>query len=426
MPYSRILLSAASIIALLGTHVPTSLAVTFPDVPGSSKYSSAFAYLHEHNIVHGFEDGTGRPDAYLNRVEALKTVLHARHIYAEKIMWFKVNKPTVPLFPDTDQTAWYSPYIEVGFLDGVITGHGDGYFRPGGLLTVEEALAILRRAYQRTGEQVAYSSTERLPNAQHQWFSDAVSEANQRNLIMRGSKLQLGKPITRGQFFDILYRLHSVEAVGKYTYDGPEPEVPHTAIASSGGGNRPAISITPLPFNLDDPYSTGQGPTTLSAGAFQETLAANHEFGSTKQFAISIPSLGINDVTIVHPNDPFSHAGILDPLKEGLGHLFAYPGNPGKVMIYGHSSSYPWDLSEYTKVFRTVNKMNTGERIYITYDGKVHEYEVNRKQVIDAADTTPFNDDGTNELILYTCWPPDSIKQRYLVHAVPVETLASR
>jgi len=95
-------------------------------------------------------------------------------------------------------------------------------------------------------------------------------------------------------------------------------------------------------------------------------------------------------------------------------------------MIYGHSSGYPWDVSEYTKVFRKINELTTGERVYVTYEGSLHVYEVSKKQVIDAKDVSPFNDDGTNELILYTCWPRDGIKQRYLVHATEVETVALR
>ena len=149
-----------------------------------------------------------------------------------------------------------------------------------------------------------------------------------------------------------------------------------------------------------------------------------HQFASEKEFAITIPSLEINDVPVIHPSNPFSQKGILEPLKEGLGHLFSYPGNTGKVMIYGHSSGYPWDVSEYTKIFRKINELKSGERIFITHENRMYIYEVNRKQIISAKDVAPFNDDGTTELILYTCWPPDSIKERYLVHAFPVEIVA--
>ena len=150
-------------------------------------------------------------------------------------------------------------------------------------------------------------------------------------------------------------------------------------------------------------------------------------FASEKYFSISMPSLGITDLTISHPADALTKDGVLAPLDLGVGHLFSYPGGGGKIMVYGHSSGYPWDVSEYTKIFRRVNELQEGDKIYITYAGKLHIYQVTHEQTILAKDTAPFNDDGSGEeLILYTCWPLDSVSQRYLVHAVPIETIAQK
>jgi LPXTG-site transpeptidase (sortase) family protein len=117
----------------------------------------------------------------------------------------------------------------------------------------------------------------------------------------------------------------------------------------------------------------------------------------------------------------------MEPLQNGVGHLFSTPGGGGKVLIYGHSSGYPWDKSQYTKIFRKINELQTGDKVYVTYDGKLNVYEVTYEESVPASDTSRYNDDGKGEeLILYTCWPPDSISQRYLVHAVPVQKIALR
>ena len=137
-----------------------------------------------------------------------------------------------------------------------------------------------------------------------------------------------------------------------------------------------------------------------------------------------MPSLGIKDLTITHPSDPFTHGGLLNPLKYGVGHLFAYPGSQGKILIYGHSSSYPWDVSDYTKIFRQINKLVVGDFVYVHFNGTVHTYQISSKQTVAAKDMTAYQGAGEEELILYTCWPPDSISQRYLVHAKPVGTVA--
>ncbi len=432
----------ALVVAL---NVATVQAVGFTDVPSNSHYAKTLAYLQSKNVVKGFSDGTARPNAHLSRVEGLVSVLRMQERYAPQVVWFTANLPDMALFEDADQAAWYAPYVEVGFLEGVISGAGDGTLHPSDPLTTEQALVMLKRSFKKSSgdNSIAFKTSANLQNIPSTWFTDSVSWAIDRNLISPNDKLTLGHPITRGKFFSILHRLHSIESEGEYAYK----DDPTFIAANTESGNRNSesgysqipdpgfripdseqipLNITPLPFNPQDPFVLNLPPPTTTFGPPAKPVIM-HEYASRKQFAITIPSLNLMDVTIVHPDDPFSKEGILAPLKKGLGHLFAYPGNTGKAMIYGHSSSYPWDISDYTRIFRQINKMVVGERVYITHEGKLHVYEVTRKQVIDAKDVSPFNDDGTGEeLILYTCWPPDSIKQRYLVHASPVEVVALR
>jgi len=416
------LLATILAVSLLVIHAE-STALAFTDIDSNSTFGKSVAYLESHNILKGNPDGTVRVHDPLTRVEALVTILRANEKFAQPMMWFSENVPDIPLFSDVVYPSWYAASIEVGFLEDVITGFADGTFRPSDQLTIEQALIMLQRALDndRTEHRFASGTLQNIPD---QWFTDAVSEANNRNLL--GQQYSLGQKLTRGQFFDIVYRLHSIEASNQIVFKEPEG----TSIAVSQPANLPAfqplpLTISPNPFSPSDPFVLNLPPPGKSSNGFEQN-AVDHEFGSDKFFAISIPSLDLYDIAINHPDNPFEKDSMLGVLKEGLGHLFAYPGNSGKVMIYGHSSSYPWDLSEFTKIFRQVNRTNPGDRIYITYDNRLYIYEVTEHTVIDATDVSPFNDDGTSELILYTCWPPDSIKQRYLVHAVPVETVALR
>jgi LPXTG-site transpeptidase (sortase) family protein len=202
--------------------------------------------------------------------------------------------------------------------------------------------------------------------------------------------------------------MHTVNVHGLDAFDGPEPQ----------------------PIAVRTVVSAPQRITSMQGGGSVTTSTQSislPQYASEKHFAISMPSLGVIDLAVNHPSDPFSNKGVLAPLEYGVGHLFSYPGGGGKIMIYGHSSGYPWDISDYTKIFRRVNELSEGDKIYVTYDGELHIYEVAREQTIDASDTRPFNDNGAGEeLILYTCWPPDSIAQRYLIHAYPVKTMALR
>ncbi|MDD5103583.1 MAG: sortase [Candidatus Peribacteraceae bacterium] len=396
MPIWRFLTGILLSLVCIASPV-IALAAAFPDTAGTV-YEAAFGELKAQGVIQGYSDGLARPEVPLNRAEALKVILSLEGGTKERIAWYQGHLPAMPLFWDMDQAQWYAPYVETAFEKSFITGYPDGSLRPGQVLRVEEAVALLMRT---VGEGTGLGSNADLSpyieNQSRQWYTAAINSAIRRNLIMHQGRLRLGTAITRGQFFDMAYRLSVVRRNTMTAFSGAEPVS--------------AAVIPPVPVT----YATV--PVSPQRAANTSPLP----YASEKYFAISIPAIGLSDLTITHPQDPFSKDGILEPLKYGVGHLFGYPGAGGKIMVYGHSSGYPWDLSQYTKIFRQINRLTVGDRVYITYAGSLYTYEVTQKQAIDAADTSPFNDNGNGEeLILYTCWPPDSISQRYLVHTLPV------
>lgn len=389
--------SGLLIVLFVVASVPSAGAASFPDTAGTV-YDAAFGELSAQGVVRGYSDGLARPGAMLNRAEALKVVVSLQPSLRERVTFYRGNLSPLPLFWDGDQTQWYAPYVEAAFEKSLITGYPDGSLRPGQVLRVEEAVALLMRSVEadRPADGAAARLSPYIENRDAAWYTAVINAAIDRNLIMHRGRLRLGQAITRGQFFDMAYRLSVIRSSGIAAFSGAEPAAP--------------AAVAPVPVA---PYV----PQPASGSVARSAVP----YASEKFFAVTVPSIGISDLTITHPSDPFSKEGILQPLQFGVGHLFGFPGAGGKIMIYGHSSGYPWDLSQFTKIFRQINRLNIGDRVYITYQGSLYTYEVTQKQAVDAADTSPFNDHGTGEeLILYTCWPPDSISQRYLVHALPV------
>lgn len=404
-PHSLLGVLLVSALFLPAVHVR---AATFNDTAGTP-YQTAFDALAEVQIISGYGDGSGRPYATLNRAEALKVVMAMRS--EDRALTERVRRalPPLPLFSDVDQRSWYAAYVEAAFERQIVTGYPDGTFQPGRSVSVEEAIALLLRTYSDKGTGRAATLSPYIENRDGQWFTPYLNSVIGKNLVMHQGKLTLGAPITRGQFFDIAYRLHSITAAKQTAFTGAEPEA-RSAVYTTGLVQR----------------SQGNG-ALISAGQPAGVARNSSPYASQKYFAITLPSVNITDLAVLHPTDPFSSQGVLAPLQNGVGHLFSFPGGGGKVMIYGHSSGYPWDRSQYTKIFRKINELKTGDRVYVTYDGKMHVYEVTYEESVAASDTSKLNDNGHGEeLILYTCWPPDSISQRYLVHAVPVETVALR
>lgn len=408
MPFKKQSIALASIFALVLSLVPVpSQGMQLNDVQGTP-YLTAFNYLTEQNVVQGYDDGSGRPYAPINRVEVLKVLIALQDKYQDRLQWYQRNVPPIPLFSDVDQTEWYVPYLETAFEHKMITGYPNGTFKPGNHITVEEAYAMLVRSFGITQNQ-ALKQSHYIQNAPGHWYTPIINTAIERNLVSARERLYLGSAITRGQFFDALYRLDYSLANGQNSFIDPNPVVVQNPnpVPPRAGGTSSTASVPS--------YNQGGGGT-----ATPTTNSGDLQYLSSKPFAITIPSVGIYDLAIVRPAN-YDPDGLLEPLSRGVGHLFSFPGGDGKIMVYGHSSSYPWDTSEYTKIFRKINEANAGDKIYVTYNNQLYVYKVTFEQTIQASDTSPFNDDGTGEeLILYTCWPPDSIQQRYLVHATPV------
>ncbi len=352
--------------------------------------------LQAAGIIDGGGIATLRLNDGINRVETLKVILKSHPATAASLSSAAAQMPPISLFSDVDQRTWYAPAVEVGFRSQLITGYPDGRFMPQAGVKTEEAAAMIARAFGGSSE-TAFATSAELPNQPGQWFSSAVSVINSSHAVMPGSRLAIGRYLTRGQLFDMVYRMRAARGI------------------TSAVPVQPASQL----------YQPGTAQQPGAAQVVQDGAAL--QYASAKEFAISIPSLGIVDLTITHPTDAFSQDGVLAPLQDGVGHLFSYPGEGEKIMVYGHSSGYPWDLSKYTKIFRGINKITVGARVYVTYKGKLFVYQVSDRKTIDAKDRTMFEPDNQGEqIILYTCWPPDSIAYRYIVIAVPVETIALR
>ena len=384
---------------ILGVAVVMTLAFTAQSVHAESP---ALAYLNGNGIIPAVD--FGNPDDPVTRAGGLKIILDAREDSRARVQSFREHRPSLPLFVDAPSSGWFSPYAEAGYEAGVVTGFPDRMFRPSQWVQVEEVVVMLMRAY---GHQPQASAADR------EWFAPFIREALQRNVIAHPRSMAVGQTITRGQLFDMVYRMEVLRRDNLVAFRDP------SAATAEGPTAGASADVASAQIAADPSVD----PVFVAAPSSDPDVV--RQYASPQDFAITIPSLGITDLTVTHPEDTLSKQGLLDVLKDGVGHLFSYPGKGGKIMVYGHSSGYSWDVSQYTKIFRQVNKLKPGERVYVTYQGHVYAYSVTGQQTIAPNDIRPFTGDG-EELILYTCWPVGSNKSRLIVKAVPVETVAMR
>ncbi|MFA6344374.1 MAG: S-layer homology domain-containing protein, partial [Candidatus Gracilibacteria bacterium] len=106
----------------------------FSDIPIGSTHYYAIKYLKDHNIIHGYDDGTFRSNKEINRAEALKIILGA--------ISKDPQKKDVPTFEDVKETAWFYPFVLQGYQNEIIKGYPDELFHPEQTITRVEALKM--------------------------------------------------------------------------------------------------------------------------------------------------------------------------------------------------------------------------------------------------------------------------------------------
>lgn len=133
---------------------------------------------------------------------------------------------------------------------------------------------------------------------------------------------------------------------------------------------------------------------------------------------ISIPKINVTAPVLQVLNS--SDATILAALKNGVV-LYpgsSNPGQPGTTVIVGHSSSdLPW--TKYSAVFSLLDKLQPNDLIYVTVNGSQYTYRV---RTIEKGSAQQLASSGlSGDLILSTCWPVGTDKNRIAVSATLVQ-----
>ncbi len=138
-----------------------------------------------------------------------------------------------------------------------------------------------------------------------------------------------------------------------------------------------------------------------------------------KDYGIVIPSLGIDEPVVfnVDPNDEQQYRAAL---KEGIAHASstAFPGNAGVAYYFAHSST-PEFRSQYNAIFYLINRLEIADEIYIWHEQQRYKYTVTEKKITTPDDLSFLQAaaEGEEKLVLQTCWPLGTTRQRLLVFA---------
>lgn len=169
----------------------------YPDIGGHWAHDCIMALL-QHGIIHGYPDGTIRPDNYITRAEA--AVLAAN---ALKLGEREGTLPYVDSIP-----VWAQGYILSTTEKDVFEGYPGNVFKPDSYITREEMAAVLIRAFGKKaidGTELTFKDTDDIGK----WAVEYV-KAGVDNSIITGYPDSTFRPkdkVTRAEAFTMICKL---------------------------------------------------------------------------------------------------------------------------------------------------------------------------------------------------------------------------
>ncbi len=97
------------------------------------------------------------------------------------------------------------------------------------------------------------------------------------------------------------------------------------------------------------------------------------------------------------------------------------PGQNGNLFLTGHSSTYPWNKTQYGQVFTLLDKLEPGDVIIIYYNQYKYEYQVTKKYVTSPDKVSVGGPSQAKTITLMTCWPIGTTWKRLMVEGILVE-----
>ncbi len=134
-----------------------------------------------------------------------------------------------------------------------------------------------------------------------------------------------------------------------------------------------------------------------------------------------IPKINV-DVPVIY-NVGYDHDSQMAAMQKGVAHFAipganSVPGQNGNTVFSGHSSNDLFDPGDYKFIFVQLDKLQTGDTIFVNYQSTRYTYTVTKKQVVKPTDVQSLlGPTDKPYLTLITCTPLGTSLNRLLVFA---------
>lgn len=179
----------------------------FSDTPPSSPFFLPVNFLKEQNFVMGFPDATFRPENPVSRAEALAMILKVNGICSDQATAATKKKKLKKPFRDVKRSDWFFHTVREAKKHGIVSGTGNGKFRPNEPVKLAEALRMLFQASgiekdEMTGEIPGGISADA-------WYAQDIAHAVSQTILTQQENGAIFPPeeeLTRGELSLLLYR----------------------------------------------------------------------------------------------------------------------------------------------------------------------------------------------------------------------------
>lgn len=167
---------------LFFSFIPLSFAETtddgcehpFVDVDGHWA-EEEICFLYNEGIVSGYSERNYSPDGFITRAEFLKISLLN--------LSYNVYAVQSASFTDVNPGDWYYQYVTFARSKGFVTGYSDGSFHPNSNITRAEAISMIMQIsgiidYDTFGSEANFSDV-----SGNDWFASAVNVALEYDII---------------------------------------------------------------------------------------------------------------------------------------------------------------------------------------------------------------------------------------------------
>jgi len=169
----------------------------FKDVPKDYWVRIPIAILAMEKIVSGYPDGTFRPEGNITRAEICTLLMKTKDLRPK-------TKDLKAKFKDVSEKHWAASYIEQAVKEGIVKGYPDKTFRPNGLITRAEGVAIITRFAQLPEANVLEAPFPDVPG--RFWAAREILSAREAGMLkyLEGKNFEPQKKLTRAEVVEIL------------------------------------------------------------------------------------------------------------------------------------------------------------------------------------------------------------------------------